>query len=140
MAEEETFASKRRAGYQNTYDHERLVARIQELLKSHNESYREASLRSSLDHQAIRRILNGQRPMITACVLLANHWNVHPNEMLTLAGWPALDIFNVKTAGADKLPQEAVEVALAVAKISDPGKRKQVSDAIQTLLSKYFED
>ena len=140
MAETETFASKRRAGYENVYDHERLVARIQELLKAHNESYREASLRSSLDHQAIRRMLSGQRPMITACILLANHWGVHPNELLSLAGWPALEIFDVKTASADKLPQEAVEVAQAVAKISDPGKRKQVSEAILTLLSKYFED
>jgi hypothetical protein len=77
--------------------------------------------------------------MITACVLLANHWGVHPNELLTLAGWPALEIFAVKTDSAEKLPQEAVEVAQAVAKISDPGKRKQVSEAILTLLSKYFE-
>jgi hypothetical protein len=44
--------------------------------------YREASLKAGLDHQAIRRVLDGQRPNMTACILLGNHFGVNPNEFL----------------------------------------------------------
>lgn len=139
MPEKETFANVRRQGLESKYDHDQLVGRIQSLLKEHNESYREASLKSDLDHQAIRRVISGQRPAITACILLANHWGVHPNELITLAGWPSLSIFDIETTSAEKLPPEAVEVAQAVAKIGEPNKRKRVAEAILTLMSKYFE-
>ena len=139
MPKEKTFASIRRKGLERKYDPEPLVERIYELLEEHNESYREASLAAGLDHQAIRRILSGQRPTIVACILLANHWGVHPNEFIQLASWPALDIFNIKTDTADHLPPEAVKVALDIAKIYDPNTRKQVAEAIRTLLTKYFD-
>jgi beta-galactosidase len=43
-----------------------------------------------------------------------------------------------KILGA-RIEDEAVNVALAVAKISDPGTRKEVSEAILTLVKKYFD-
>jgi len=76
---------------------------------------------SILDEQAARRIQAGQRPNITSCVLLANHFGVDPNEIITLAGWPEIDVFKVKTVSADGLPPEAVEVALDIAKIAMKG-------------------
>lgn len=39
----------------------------------------------------------------------------------------------------DKLPVEAIEVALKIAKISEPKTRKKVTDAISILLEKYFD-
>ena len=129
----------KRKAYDKPFDPEPLMARLRGLMTSFNESYRESSTRSSLDEQAVRRILAGQRPNITSCVLLANHFGVDPNEIITLAGWPEIEIFKVKTASAVGLPPEAVEVALDIAKIADAGLRRQVADAIKLLLSKHFD-
>ena len=121
------------------FDHEAMSARLRDLLKQFNETYRQAALRSGLDEQALRRILTGQRPNITSCVLLAPHFKVDPNEFLTLSGYPTLDIFKVKTASAENLPPEAVEVAMEIARIEDAGVRRQVAEAIKLLQSKHFE-
>jgi hypothetical protein len=135
---EEPIAKARREAIHSDFDPEPLISRIKDLLKKHNESYREASLRSGLDHQAIRRILAGQKPQMHVCILLADHFGINPNEILHLAGWPTLKAFNVSTVDTSKLPPEATEVALAVAKISEPGVRREVTDAILILMKKYF--
>jgi transcriptional regulator with XRE-family HTH domain len=132
-------AELKRKAREKIFDPEPLMARLRELMKNHNESYRESSLRSSLDEQAVRRILAGQRPNITSCVLMANHFGIDPNEFIMLAGWPEIEVFKVKTVSADALPPEAVEVAMEIAKIADSGLRRQVADAIKLLLSKHFD-
>lgn len=137
---EEPIAKARREAIHASFDPEPLIARIKELLKKHNESYREASLRSGLDHQAIRRILSGQKPQMHICILLADHFGVNPNEILQLAGWPTLKALDVSVVDAGNLPPEATEVALAVAKISEPGVRREVTDAILILMKKYFSE
>lgn len=137
---DEPIAKARREALHAPYDPEPLIARIKELLKKHNESYREASLRSGLDHQAIRRILSGQKPQMHICILLADHFGVNPNEILHLAGWPTLKAFDVSVVDMVNLPPEATEVALAVAKISEPGIRREVTDAVLILLKKYFSE
>ncbi|MCX6065020.1 MAG: hypothetical protein NT121_04600, partial [Chloroflexi bacterium] len=76
---------------------------------------------------------------ITSCVLMANHFGIDPNEFITLAGWPEIEVFKVKMVSADGLPPEAVEVALDIAKIADAGLRRQVADALKLLLSKHFD-
>jgi len=73
------------------------------------------------------------------CILLADHFGVNHNEFLQLGGWPTLRAFDIRTASAEKLPPEAVEVATDLARIPNPGTRKQVAEAIRTLLAKYFE-
>jgi len=137
---EEPIAKARREAIHAIFDSEPLISRIKDLLKKHNESYREASLRSGLDHQAIRRILSGQKPQMHICILLADHFGVNPNEILRLAGWPTLKAFDVSIVDAVNLPPEATEVALAVAKISEPGVRREVTDAILILMKKYFTE
>lgn len=116
-----------------------LATRLQELLDQRRESYREAALDAGLDHQAVGRILREHmRPMVQTCILLANHFEINPNELLVLAGHPPMKVFDIQTASADRLPPEAVDVALDLAKIPDPGTRKAVAQAIRTLLRKYF--
>jgi transcriptional regulator with XRE-family HTH domain len=132
-------ARSRRLSYEKPYDPKLMVERLQVLLKKHNESYREAALRSGLDHQAVRRVLSGQRPSFAACILLADHFGVNPNEFIELAGLPKLKAFDIQIASADGLPTEAVEVAMDIAKIQNPGTRKQVAEAIRTLLARYFD-
>ena len=117
-----------------------LATRLQELLDQRRESYREAALDADLDHQAVGRILREHmRPMVQTCILLANHFEINPNELLVLAGHPPLKVFDIQTASAERLPPEAVEVAMDIAKIADPGTRRKVANAIRALLSKYFE-
>jgi hypothetical protein len=87
----------------------------------------------------VRHYIAGRRPNIMACILLADHLGVNPNELLTLAGWPPLKVFEIHTESAEALPPEAVDVARDIARISSPALRKQVAEAIRTLLAKYFE-
>ena len=141
MAERTPPPTARRRALQKRYDPKPLKARIEQLLIEHNECYREAALRSGLDHQAERRILSvGQRPAVQTCILLADHFDVNPNEFLELAGHLPLKMFNVQNVTAQRLPREAVDVALDVARISNPGTRKAVANAIRTLLQRYFEE
>lgn len=131
---------KRQRARKKEYDPQPLIDRILELLNERNESYREASLRSNLDHYAINRICKGQRPSINTCVLLADHFEINPNELIVLANWPKLKVFDIHTESAEGLPPEAVDVAMDIAKIPNPGTRKEVAKAIRTLLTKYFEE
>lgn len=121
------------------YDPQPLINRVKELLEQNNESFREASLDAGLDHQAIRRILAGNRPQIQVCILLADHFRINPNEILQLAGWPTLKAFDIHLESAENLPPEAVDVAKEIARIQSPGTRKEVAQAILILVRKYFD-
>jgi transcriptional regulator with XRE-family HTH domain len=132
-------AQRMRQSLKKPYDPTALVGRLLELLKQHNESYREAALKGGMDHQAVRRILSGQRPSLVTCILMADHFGLNPNEFLLLAGLPTLNVFDIQTESTEALPIEAVDVAKAVAKIQNPKQRKEVSQAILTLLTQYFD-
>lgn len=137
---DQPIAKSRRETINKPYDAEQIIKRLRELLEKHNESYREASLRAGLDHQGVRRVLEGQRPSMHICILLADHFGVNPNEFLTMAGWPALKVFDIRSVDSENLPPEVVNVALALAMISDPGLRKEVTQAILTLVTRYLEN
>lgn len=136
---ETPFAKAKRTAMKSEFDSEELVALLMKLLKERNESLREAALKSGLDHQALRRLLAGQRPNIITCILLADHFSISPNDFLQLAGWPTMKVFDVEISSDENLPAEAIEVARDIAKIKDPMTRKAITEAIRTLLSKYFE-
>ncbi len=132
--------TRRRIAGKQPFDPEPLARRLRELMQKHNESMRQASLRAGLDHQSIRRwVVDGKRPGVNACILMADHFGINPNELLELAGWPRLKMFDIRTESAEGLPPEAVTVAMTLAKIPDPGVRREVAQAILTLLEKYFE-
>ena len=130
----EPIAQIRRRTRDSGYDPQPFITRLNELLNKQKESYREAALSSGLDHQAVRRILVGQQPSMTNCILLADHFGVNPNEFLRLAGWPTLSAFDKDSINSQNLPPEAVEVAVELAKISNPGTRKEFSIAFLTLI------
>jgi hypothetical protein len=130
---------RRLAKQPGRYDPKPFMTRILKLLEERNESYREAALASSLDHQALHRYLSGRRrPHMHACILLADHFGINPNEFLQLANYPPLKVFDLQTASAERLPPEAVDVALDLARIPDPGVRQAVAGAMRTLLKQYF--
>lgn len=132
----EPIAQVRRRTRDSGYDPQPFITRLAELLKKQKESYREAALSSGLDHQAVRRILAGQQPSMTNCILLADHFRVNPNEFLALAGWPTLKAFDTLPIRQEQLPPEVVEVALSLAKITNPGVRKDIATSFLTLINK----
>jgi hypothetical protein len=134
----ESLAAGRRRARAKTFDPKPFVARLEQLMDESNISMRQSGMDAGLDHQAIRRIKAGDRPDMTYCILLADYFDINPNELLQLADWPTLNAFDIKRASAENLPPEAVDVALDIAKIPDPGTRKEVAKAVRTLLKKYF--
>ena len=135
----ESIAAGRRRAKSKTFNPKPLVDRIDQLMAKSNVSMRKAGVESGLDHESIRRIKDGDRPDMTYCILLADYFDINPNELLQLADWPRLKAFDIKRASAENLPTEAVDVALDIAKIPDPGTRKEVAKAVRVLLKKYFK-
>lgn len=134
----ESLAAGRRRAKAKTFNPKPFAARIDQLMGERNISMRQSGIESGLDHESIRRIKAGDRPDMTYCILLANYFDINPNELLQLADWPTLNAFDIKRASAENLPPEAVDVALDIAKIPDPGTRKKVAKAVRVLLKKYF--
>ena len=71
--------------------------------------------------------------------LIQFYFDVNPNEMLNLAGWPALKVFSVQTENAEHLPPEAMEAALKISRIKKQSVRQKVAKAISTLAEQYLE-
>ena len=136
---DEPIAKVRRRLKKDPYDPAPFIDRIEELRTKRNLSLRQAGMQAGLDHQAFRRMKAGARPDMVYCILLADFFEVNPNELLLLADWPRLKIFDVKSVSYENLPPEAVDVALALAKIADTGTRKEVAEAVMVLLKKYFD-
>lgn len=136
---DEPIAKVRKRLKKEPYDPAPFIERIEELRTKRNLSLRQAGIQAGLDHQAFRRMKAGARPDMAYCILLADFFEVNPNELLLLAGWPRLKVFDVASVSEENLPPEAVDVALALAKIPDPGTRKQVAEAVMVLLKKYFD-
>lgn len=136
---DEPIAKVRRRLKKDPYDPAPFIDRIEELRTKRNLSLRQAGMQAGLDHQAFRRMKAGARPDMVYCILLADFFEVNPNELLLLADWPRLKIFDVKSVSDENLPPEAVDVALALAKIADTGTRKEVAKAVMVLLKKYFD-
>jgi transcriptional regulator with XRE-family HTH domain len=136
--EEKSLAKLKRTARDKTYNPKLFLARIDRLIEEKNMSMRYVGIESGLDHQAIRRLKAGRRPDMMYCILLADFFDINPNELLQLAKWPTLKAFDIQRASAENLPPEAVDVALDIAKIPDPGTRKQVAEAVRVLLKNYF--
>jgi transcriptional regulator with XRE-family HTH domain len=134
----ESLAIGRRRARAKTFNPKPFAARIDQLMNEKNISMRQSGIESGLDHETIRRIKAGDRPDMTYCILLADYFDINPNEFLQLADWPTLKAFDIQRASAENLPPEAVDVALDIAKIPDPGTRKEVAKAVRILLKKYF--
>ncbi len=134
----ESIAVGRRRAKAVAFNPKPFAARLDQLMGERNISMRQTGIESGLDHESIRRIKAGDRPDMTYCILLADYFDVNPNEFLQMADWPTLKAFDIKRASVENLPIEAVDVALDIAKIPDSGTRKEVAKAVRVLLKKYF--
>ena len=94
-------ASSKRTGY----DPDRFVPFLRQLMEDRNESYRETSLKAGLDRSAMWRFLSKRtRPHRDACILLAQHFEINPNELLQKAGYDPMPIFDLSLVVPDVYP------------------------------------
>ncbi len=122
------------------YDPTRLIEALEGLLAERNESYREASLRAGLDHGALYRFLQmRKRPSPRSLLMLADHFAVNPNDLLVLAGYPPLAMFERKPADMDNLSPDVRLLVEDLEQIGDPALRKRLVEAIRLLLKEYIE-
>ncbi len=123
------------------YDPERLAAVFKRLLEEHNESYREASLRAGLDHATLGRyIREKQRPSRSSLLVLADHFGVNPNDLLELAGYDPLEIFEREAADLEGVSPAVRALVDDLERIPDPVLRKRLAEAMQLLLAGYLSD
>lgn len=120
---------------ESAYDKERLVRLLRRLMAERRESMREASLRAGVDRGTLGRILReGKRPSVQTVILLANHFGLHPNDLLEMAGYPPLEIFRRATEDPGSIPDDLRDLIQDLQAISDPLERKRVVEAVRTLL------
>ncbi len=117
------------------YDRPALAEYLDRLRREHNESYREAALRSGLDHGALLRyIKKHQRPTRESCIALADHFDVNPNEILTRAGYDALHFFDRSLVDPAALAPEVADLARFLNQVSPPARRREVCQAVRELV------
>jgi transcriptional regulator with XRE-family HTH domain len=117
------------------YDRAALADYLDRLRREHNESFREAALRSGLDHGAFLRYIRKQnRPTRESCIALADHFGVNPNEILTRAGYDPLHFFDRSLADPQALAPEVEEVAVYLNRLSPVARRREVCQAVRALV------
>lgn len=122
------------------YDPDRLTAVLEGLLAEHNESCREASLNAGLDHGALGRYIRDEkRPSRGSVLALADHFGVNPNDLLELAGYKRMQIFERRSADLEGLSIEVRNLLEDLESISDPVLRKRLAEAVRLLLAGYVQ-
>lgn len=121
------------------YDPEPFRELLRMLLSKSGESYRQASLAAGLPHNAIFKYLRGVRPGRDACVALADHFGVNPNELLRAAGYEPIHFFERSAAQPGELSPEVQELAERLQQIKDPVARRRLMEAMETLINAYLQ-
>jgi len=122
------------------YDPEPLKKCLEALLAEHNESYREASMRSDLDHQALRRyVVLGKRPTRQSLLALADHFGANPNDLLALAGYPPMEIFERVAVDPGSLPSDVRPLLNDLQSIPDPVLRRRLVESIRVLIAGHLK-
>ena len=107
---------------------------VKSLLEQTGESYRRASIACGFDDGAISRYMRDTRPTAVACVTLAGHFGVDPNDVLEAAGYERLPLFDRALGGPRQLTAAAQRLAAKVDLIEDPARRERVIRAVEDLV------
>jgi len=122
------------------YDPKPFQELLRMLLSKSGESYRQASLAAGLPHNAIfKYLVKGVRPRRDACVALADHFGVNPNDLLQAAGYEPLHFFNRPSTKPGEMSPEIRELAAQLQQIKDPVARRRVMEVIETLVNAYLQ-
>jgi transcriptional regulator with XRE-family HTH domain len=112
---------------------------LKELLDGTGESCRRLAKKSGLSHSAISKYLGGGvRPSRDACIALADHFGINPNEMLEAAGYKSLAFFEKGPLEPGQVSRDIEELAAKVDQIANPRMRRRVIEAVKNLLDIYL--
>lgn len=120
------------------YTPEKFIPFLKELVAASKQSFRQISLSAGLDHGAVRRYINGTKPSRDACIALVQYFDIHPNEMLEKAGYPARGFFDLSLADPAEFAPEVKEVAQELMKIDEAAIRRRVCNAVLQLVREMF--
>ena len=76
--------------------------------------------------------------MRDACIALADHFGINPNEMLEAAGYEPLAFFEEGPLEPGQVSRDVEELATKIDQIPDPRIRRQVIGAMSVLLDMYL--
>ena len=123
----------------NDTNFDSLSSLLRMLLDKSGESYRQASRAAGLPHNAISKYLRGTRPSRDACIALADHFGVNPNEMLQAAGYEPLHFFDRTLVDPDQMSEDVRALAAQIQEIQDPEIRRRLIEAMQVLVETYLQ-
>ena len=116
------------------YDPDRFRAFLADLIRQTDETYEAASLAAGLDGGAVARFMQGTQPNHVACVQLAEHFGVNPNEMLQAAGYGPISFFTEGPVDESCMNLEIEEIMERIGRIKDPLRRRWVIRHILAIL------
>ena len=116
----------------NEYDPRPLQALLRESLARTGESARGASLAAGLADNAISKYLRGRvQPSRDACIALAAHFGLDPNEVLRAAGYAPVPFYSTD------LSPEVRELATLLEQVEDADDRSRIIEVTKTLIDAY---
>lgn len=116
------------------YDPVPLQQLLQKLLEETGESYRQASQASGLHHTVISKYMSGTRPGRDACIALADHFGMNPNEMLQVAGYEPLEFFDRRLEDPEAMSPEVEAFVAELMEIEDDDIRQEMVEALRQVL------
>ncbi len=128
----------RRPGHKN-YDADQFMSLLENLLQDTDESYRQASEESGLDSAAISRYLSGTRPSRGACISLADHFRINPNDMLQAAGYETLHFFERRKIEMGQVRPRTAQILEKLEQITDPEVRERLYEVIDVVLDSHLQ-
>ena len=117
------------------YDPDRFRAFLADLVRQTDETCEAASLAAGLDRGAVARFMQGARPNRIACVQLAEHFGVNPNEMLQAAGYEPLSFFAEGPVDEAWMNREIEGIIERIRQIKNPFRRRRVIRYMLDLLA-----
>jgi len=122
----------------NKYNPEQFQSLLQELLRGTGESYRQASKAARLDVSAVSRYMRGTHPSRDACIALADHFAINPNEMLKAAGYKTMAIFDEQSLDPSQVRPKFQELEAKFLKITNLRARRALIEAMHHIVDSYL--
>lgn len=119
------------------YDPEPFQNLLRQLLDEASESYRQAGIASGLSGTTISNYLretSPSRPMRDACIALADHFGINPNEMLEAAGYEPLHFFDRRMIDPNAMPPDIEQLTGEIMAVEDEEVRQEMVRALRGVL------
>ncbi len=122
------------AGRKSDYDPIPFQELLRRLLDKFGESYRAASSAADLHPTTVSNYMRGMRPMRDACIALADHFDINPNELLKAAGYEPLHFFDRRLVDPNALPPDVERLVGEIMLLEDATARQEMVDALRHAL------